>query len=284
MLNRIKPSHALAVALLALFVALGGGAYAATNLPANSVGSAQLRNQAVTVHKLAFNSVGTRRIMNNAVISSKVRNGSLLAADFAAGQLPRGPQGPTGAQGPAGPPGPPGAGGGGGQPGPQGPIGPRGPQGIEGPQGLPGAQGDPGDPGTPGDPGPRGKRGPKGPAGPSTSILFATGSAALSPQGSLLAATGHITTTANQKHIVLYGVVEVVNDGSAPGVAFCRYNVNGVPTHSQRNTIPIPEHLPAQVTLLARVAVNEGQHTIRVQCFGTNLRTNFGDHVVIATG
>ena len=65
--KRIKPSPAMVVALLALFVALGGGAYAATNLPRNSVGTRQLRNQAVTIHKLAFNSVGTRRIQNNAV-------------------------------------------------------------------------------------------------------------------------------------------------------------------------------------------------------------------------
>jgi hypothetical protein len=84
-----------AVAFLALFVALGtGGAYAATHLARNSVGTAQLKN--------------------NAVVSSKVKNGSLRAVDFARGQLPaglRGVPGPTGArgaqgiQGPAGPPG-----------------------------------------------------------------------------------------------------------------------------------------------------------------------------------
>lgn len=107
--KRIMPSPAMVVALLALFVALGGGAYAATNLPRNSVGTRQLRNQAVTIHKLAFNSVGTRRIQNNAVISSKVRNHSLLARDFAPGQLPAGPRGPAGPAGPAGSAGPAGA-------------------------------------------------------------------------------------------------------------------------------------------------------------------------------
>lgn len=116
--TRIKPSPAMAVALLALFISLAGGAYAATSLPRNSVGTAQLRDQAVTVHKLAFDSVGTRRIFNhavtnakiadnavgtfkiresaigprrlqdNAVTSAKVMDGSLQASDFASGQLP----------------------------------------------------------------------------------------------------------------------------------------------------------------------------------------------------
>ena len=60
-------------------VAVGGGAYAAVHLPANSVGTKQLRD--------------------NAVVSSKVKNGSLLSIDFEAGQLPRGPTGPPGQRG-----------------------------------------------------------------------------------------------------------------------------------------------------------------------------------------
>ena len=41
-----------AIALLALFVALGGTSYAAFSLPAGSVGSRQLKNHAVTPAKL----------------------------------------------------------------------------------------------------------------------------------------------------------------------------------------------------------------------------------------
>jgi hypothetical protein len=55
------------------------------------------------------NSVGTIHLRNNAVTSVKVRNGSLLRADFRAGQIPAGPAGATGPAGPAGPAGPPGA-------------------------------------------------------------------------------------------------------------------------------------------------------------------------------
>jgi len=72
----------MAVACIALAVALGGTSYAAITLPRNSVGNKQLRSNAVT--------------------SSKVRDRSLRAKDFASGQLPRGPrgaQGPSGADG-----------------------------------------------------------------------------------------------------------------------------------------------------------------------------------------
>lgn len=46
-----------AIALLALFVALGGTSYAALSLPAGSVGTRQLRSGAVTRRKLANDSV-----------------------------------------------------------------------------------------------------------------------------------------------------------------------------------------------------------------------------------
>jgi len=94
------------VALLALFVALGGTSYAAIRLPANSV------------------------------TSTTVKDRSLLAKDFRRGQLPagargddgdRGPAGPAGAQGPAGAPGPQGS---------QGAQGLAGEQGIQGPAGA----------------------------------------------------------------------------------------------------------------------------------------------------
>jgi hypothetical protein len=86
-----RPSPAMVVALLALFVALGGSAYAGMNLPKNSVGTAALRKGAVTGAKLH----------NNAVTSSKVKAHSLLASDFKTGQLPQGPQGRQGPPGPA---------------------------------------------------------------------------------------------------------------------------------------------------------------------------------------
>jgi len=54
------------------------------------------------------NSVGTAQLRTNAVVSAKVRNRSLLAVDFRLGQLPRGPAGPQGPVGPQGAAGAPG--------------------------------------------------------------------------------------------------------------------------------------------------------------------------------
>ena len=98
---RSRLTYANTVASIALFVALGGGAYAATKLPAGSVGAKQIRANAVT--------------------SAHVKNRSLLAEDFKLGQLPAGS---AGAPGPAGPAGAPGATGATGPPGPPGTSGP----------------------------------------------------------------------------------------------------------------------------------------------------------------
>lgn len=52
-MKRMRPSPALVISLIALFVALGGTSYAAINaLPKNSVGTKQLKNGAVTGAKL----------------------------------------------------------------------------------------------------------------------------------------------------------------------------------------------------------------------------------------
>ena len=96
-LLRHRPSPAIVIACVALLLALGGVSWAATALPRNSVGTAQLQNNAVT--------------------SGKVKNHSLLRADFKSGQVPRGPAGPAGPTGATGPQGPKG---------PTGPVGPAG--------------------------------------------------------------------------------------------------------------------------------------------------------------
>jgi hypothetical protein len=69
----------MAVALLALFLALGGGAYAAQQLAKNSVGSKQIKKGAVTNAKLG----------KNAVTGNKVKNGSLTGADINLATLPK---------------------------------------------------------------------------------------------------------------------------------------------------------------------------------------------------
>jgi hypothetical protein len=55
MISRIaaRLTYANVMAAVAVFIALGGGAYAAVKLPRNSVGSAQIKNGAVTPRKIA---------------------------------------------------------------------------------------------------------------------------------------------------------------------------------------------------------------------------------------
>lgn len=93
-LRAVRPSPATVIATIALLVALAGTGYAATSLPANSVGNRQLQANAVT--------------------SSKVKDHTLLKNDFANNQIPKGPRGSVG------PPGPPGSAGARGPTGPQG--------------------------------------------------------------------------------------------------------------------------------------------------------------------
>lgn len=106
-----RPSASMIVAVVALFVALGGSSYAAVKAASNSVFSSSIKNGQVKNLDL-----GTA-----AVTSAKVKDGSLFAKDFRAGQLPAGKQGP---------------------------------QGVPGAPGAPGAKGDKGDKGDTGDRGP----------------------------------------------------------------------------------------------------------------------------------
>jgi hypothetical protein len=95
-LRRHCPSPAMTVALLALFVALGGTSYSAITLSKNSVRSKHI----------ARGEVKRSDIHTDAINSSKVELFSLRASDFRPGQLPEGRQGPQGLPGPKGDPGP----------------------------------------------------------------------------------------------------------------------------------------------------------------------------------
>jgi hypothetical protein len=86
------PSPAMLVALTGLFLALGGTGYAAARLlPRNSVGEHQLRNSAVTGHKIRPHTIHLSDIATSTRNSLRGQTG------------PQGPQGPTGPQGPPGP-------------------------------------------------------------------------------------------------------------------------------------------------------------------------------------
>jgi hypothetical protein len=146
------------LAFLAIFIALGGTATAATL-------------------------VNGKNIKKGTVTSKQVKNRSLLAKDFKAGQLPKGDTGLAGLagiKGDTGPAGPAGPGGAKGDAGATGPVGPKGldgsaaaqgdtgatgatgSQGETGLQGIAGAQGVKGDTGTAGADGAKGDNGTAG--------------------------------------------------------------------------------------------------------------------------
>lgn len=76
-----RPSPAMVVACIALLVALSGTGVATISAV------------------VPDNTVGTSQIKDNAVTSAKVRDFSLRLWDFKQGQLPRGPAGPAGPPG-----------------------------------------------------------------------------------------------------------------------------------------------------------------------------------------
>jgi hypothetical protein len=100
--SKIRISPGSVLALIALFVALGGVSYAAVtingaNIQNNSIPGKKVRNGAATNQKVKANSLRANRLTSAA-------RASLRGAQGPAG--PRGETGPRGAQGPQGPQGP----------------------------------------------------------------------------------------------------------------------------------------------------------------------------------
>jgi hypothetical protein len=122
--KRLSRPHSTAVAYLALFVALGGSAYAAV---------------AVTGKNIKDGTITGRDGKNGSLATSKLSTKALGSLTGQGG--PTGPQGEKGEPGPVGPQGATGPKGETGQAGPQGPAGPPGQAGPQGPAGPPGPSG-----------------------------------------------------------------------------------------------------------------------------------------------
>ncbi len=84
---RSRLTYANVISTLCLFIVLGGGAYAATQLPKNSVGAKQLKKNAVTGVKIKKGAIDTSKLTASAVATLKGTAG---------------PTGPQGIQGPQG--------------------------------------------------------------------------------------------------------------------------------------------------------------------------------------
>lgn len=108
------PSPAMAVAVVALFVALGGTSFAVVSLQRNSVLSKHIRKGQVKRSDIAKSAVDSARVKDGSITGADLADGALLAG--AKGE--KGDPGPTGPAGPAGAPGADGADGADGAPGP----------------------------------------------------------------------------------------------------------------------------------------------------------------------
>ena len=174
-LRRLSRRHSTAVAYLALFVALGGSAYAAVTVTGQNI-----KDGTITGKDVKSRSIGTGKLSATAVSSLTGERG------------PAGPQGPQGSQG---------------QPGAQGPTGPIG---LTGPKGDTGPGGPAGPAGPPGPPGPSGINGweyrisrgePIPPGGTGTASIncpggFPTGKQAMGGGGSATSRFAHLATSA----------------------------------------------------------------------------------------
>ena len=86
------PSPAMVVACIALAVALSGVSYAASHLARNSVGTAHLKNGAVTAPKIRANAVNGSKVANNSLTVDDLGVGSvgsdeIIDATIVAGDL-----------------------------------------------------------------------------------------------------------------------------------------------------------------------------------------------------
>lgn len=104
MLDSLRASltYANVVSSIALFIVLGGSAYAATQLPRNSVGTKQIKRGAVTSSKVKDRTLTLRDLRRSTIDSLRGAAGPAGPAGPAGEQGPQGIQGTQGATGAAG--------------------------------------------------------------------------------------------------------------------------------------------------------------------------------------
>lgn len=82
-------TYANLTATLALFVALGGGAWAAQKLtvPRDSVGAKQLKPNSVSAQKIKREAISTPKLRTGSVSEEKIANGAITSAKLADGAI-----------------------------------------------------------------------------------------------------------------------------------------------------------------------------------------------------
>ena len=86
-IKRYRPTPAMIVAIIALVFALGGTSYAAVVLPAGSVGTKQIKKNAVTAAKIKAGAVTAVKIKDGSVATAKIADGSVTTPKLADGSV-----------------------------------------------------------------------------------------------------------------------------------------------------------------------------------------------------
>ena len=91
-LARLRPSPAMAVALLALFIALGGVSYAVATIDSSdivngSIKSKDIKNQTIGKADVKLNTLVGKNLLNDTVRTEDIRNGTIESIDVANGSL-----------------------------------------------------------------------------------------------------------------------------------------------------------------------------------------------------
>jgi hypothetical protein len=86
-MGRLRPSPALVIACLALFVAFGGVGMAALKLKPNSVKTKNIKDSAVSEAKIADGAVNESKIADGAVTGRKIAAGSITSGKFFASSV-----------------------------------------------------------------------------------------------------------------------------------------------------------------------------------------------------
>ncbi len=84
---RTHLNYSNVMATIAVFVALGGGAYAVT-IPRNSVGENQLKPSAVTTKKLKRAAITSEKLRSRSVTAAKIKDRTVTEKDLEMGLLP----------------------------------------------------------------------------------------------------------------------------------------------------------------------------------------------------
>lgn len=243
-----KLSSAHLVALIALFVALGGSAGAAG---IKLITGADIKDGSITGADIKHESITGNHLRNGSVTGFDIRDGSLRSRHFSALDLARlhGGKGDTGARGDTGVRGDTGA------------------RGDPGPKGETGAKGDPG---PKGDAGVKGDPGVTGPAGAQATLesVSSTGADISNYQN------GDPIVTANAAGAGYYLAIAtgtVTNTGSSDDYVNCGFDVSGTLSGAAGfSTTAGTATSGSSVTLVPTSTSNE---TVKFICFGSGVTT-----------